>query len=79
LDFGCSLEHSWGTPAFLAANRISPLDYFALRKAYQGARCVFSESPNPLNPASHCDIAWAGALSTHAHTHHKVEAGAMVC
>jgi phage FluMu gp28-like protein len=42
-------------------------DYFALRKAYSGTKWIFSEGPNPLNPASHCDIAWAGALATHAH------------
>lgn len=41
-------------------------DYFALRKIYQGKRWVFTEARNMLNPASHCDIAWAGALSTKA-------------
>ena len=42
-------------------------DFFALRKAYTGTRWVFTEGRNTLNPASHCDIAWAGALATHAH------------
>jgi phage FluMu gp28-like protein len=42
-------------------------DYFALRKAFSGSRWVFSEGRNDLNPASHCDIAWAGALASHAH------------
>lgn len=41
-------------------------DFFALRKTYAGGRWIFTEGANPLNPASHCDIAWAGALSTHA-------------
>lgn len=41
-------------------------DYFALRKTYQGSRWLFSESANPLNSSSHCDIAWAGALSSRA-------------
>lgn len=41
-------------------------DYFAMRKIYQGKRWVFTESRNLLNPASHCDIAWAGGLSTKA-------------
>lgn len=41
-------------------------DYFALRKTFQGGRWVFSESSNPLNEHSHCDIAWAGALSSRA-------------
>jgi phage FluMu gp28-like protein len=42
-------------------------DYSALRKNYVGARWVFSEGRNLYNPASHCDIAWAGALATEAH------------
>lgn len=41
-------------------------DYFALRKIYQGKRWVFAESRNLLLPASHCDIAWAGALASKA-------------
>lgn len=41
-------------------------DYFAMRKIWQGGKWMFSESRNTLNPASHCDIAWAGALSSHA-------------
>jgi len=42
-------------------------DYFALRKNYVGQRWVFKESRNLHNTASHCDIAWAGALATEAH------------
>jgi phage FluMu gp28-like protein len=42
-------------------------DYFALRKVFQGNRWMFMEGNNANNPASHCDIAWAGALATHAH------------
>jgi phage FluMu gp28-like protein len=42
-------------------------DFFALRKSHTGTRCVFSEGRNILNPHSHCDISWAGALATHAH------------
>jgi len=54
-------------------------DYFALRKNYAGTRWVFSESPNHLNPASHCDIAWAGALATEAHNNaNRFSAGGMV-
>jgi len=41
-------------------------DFFALRKDYQGSKWVFSEGINPLNAASHCDMAWAGALATRA-------------
>ena len=41
-------------------------DYFALRKTYQGNRWRFSEGRNMLLPSSHCDIAWAGGLSSEA-------------
>ena len=43
-------------------------DYFAMRKIYQGKRWVFTEGRNLLNPASHCDIAWSGALASKADT-----------
>lgn len=42
-------------------------DYFALRKSHVGQRWVFKESRNLQNEASHCDIAWAGALASEAH------------
>ncbi|MCF7785571.1 MAG: hypothetical protein K9N47_05580 [Prosthecobacter sp.] len=41
-------------------------DFFALRKNFQGKRWTFGESANPLNEHSHCDIAWAAALSSEA-------------
>ena len=41
-------------------------DYFALRKSYAGKRWIFTEGRNSLNPASNCDIAWAGALASKA-------------
>ena len=53
-------------------------DYFALRKTHNGGRWAFSEGRNSLNAASHCDIAWAGALATHAHTHSCCTIGAAV-
>ncbi len=53
-------------------------DYFALRKAHNGSKWAFSEGHNTLNPASHCDIAWAGALATHAHTENRCTVGAEV-
>jgi phage FluMu gp28-like protein len=46
-------------------------DFFALRKMHTGTRWNFSEGKNLLNPASHCDLAWAGALSTFAHMENK--------
>jgi len=41
-------------------------DFFALRKLVSNGKWRFSEGTNQLNPHSHCDIAWAGALSTKA-------------
>jgi phage FluMu gp28-like protein len=41
-------------------------DYFALRKIFNGNKWNFTEGKNSLNPASHCDIAWAGALASAA-------------
>jgi len=53
-------------------------DYLALRKTFVGSKWVFSEGRNSYNPASHCDIAWAGALATHAHTERRCGVGAAV-
>ena len=53
-------------------------DFFALRKSFEGTRWVFSEGRNTLNPVSHCDIAWAGALATHAYIERKTSVGAAV-
>ena len=53
-------------------------DFFALRKTHNGVRWAFSEGRNSLNPASHCDIAWAAALATHAHTERKCTVGAAI-
>lgn len=47
-------------------------DYFALRKIFHGKRWVFTEGRNTLNPVSHCDIAWAGALATKANEQQEV-------
>lgn len=41
-------------------------DFFALRKNYGSGKWIFTASRNNLNPASHGDIAWAGALASHA-------------
>ena len=41
-------------------------DYFALRKCCRQGRWHFLESANPLNAASHGDLAWAGALASRA-------------
>ena len=41
-------------------------DYFSLRKIYSGKAWKFVEGKNQLNSASHCDMAWAGALASKA-------------
>lgn len=67
-DMGFSLMNQLAT-----AEKIMPKnepdiaqDFFGLRKIYSGKRWTFTESRNLLNPASHCDIAWAGALASKA-------------
>jgi hypothetical protein len=39
----------------------------AIQKRHLNGRWTFHEGRNPLNPASHCDIAWAAALAGRAH------------
>jgi phage FluMu gp28-like protein len=43
-------------------------DFFALRKIHNGTRWLFTEGRNNSNLNSHCDIAWAAALATLAHS-----------
>ncbi|HEV2208712.1 MAG TPA: hypothetical protein VG167_08040, partial [Verrucomicrobiae bacterium] len=50
-------------------------DFFAITKFHTGTRWAFSEGRNSLNPSSHCDIAWAAALATHAHTERRAVLG----
>lgn len=54
-------------------------DFYALRKLWAGGRWVFSEGRNVLNSASHCDIAWAGALSSHADLQNTANYSAILC
>lgn len=49
-----------------AEDKMISADYFALRKTFSAGKWRFGESTNPLNAHSHCDIAWAGALSSRA-------------
>jgi phage FluMu gp28-like protein len=67
-DLGLTLMNQLSVEAkrFPREPRDIAADYFALRKTFNGHRWLFSEGRNPCNPASHCDIAWAGALSSHA-------------
>ncbi len=53
-------------------------DYFGLRKIHTGTKWAFCERRNTSNPASHCDIAWAGALASYAHAQRKNCCGAAV-
>jgi phage FluMu gp28-like protein len=79
-DLGFSLMNQLSTvqKRFPRNQQDIAADYFALRKSYAGTRWVFSEGPNNANPLSHCDIAWAGALASHAHTTKAWSVGAMV-
>lgn len=53
-------------------------DFYSLRKIWSGGRWVFGEGRNTLNPASHCDIAWAGALASHADAINQAEVAAFL-
>src|SRR5262249_31647769 len=79
-DLGFALVNQLATAQkrFPKSEQDIAADFFALRNHSQGTRWSFSEGPNHLNPASHCDIAWAGALATHAHTERKATVGAAV-
>jgi phage FluMu gp28-like protein len=79
-DLGFALMNQLSTAQkrFPRSEQDIAADYFALRKAFAGAKWAFSEGRNTLNTASHCDITWAGALATHAHTERKAGAGAAV-
>jgi phage FluMu gp28-like protein len=79
-DLGFSLMNQLhvAEKRFPRAHQDIAADFFALRKVYTGTRWVFNEGRNTLNPASHCDIAWAGALATYAHTQRKSSAGGCV-
>jgi hypothetical protein len=54
-------------------------DYFALRRIHTGTKWAFSEGKNSLNPASHCDIAWAGALATRIWKNDECKIGRWIC
>jgi phage FluMu gp28-like protein len=77
LGFALMNQLSVGEKRFPRSEQDIAADYFALRKAHLGNKWVFSESHNTYNPASHCDIAWAGALSSHAHSLRKSQAWAL--
>src|SRR5207237_10321139 len=78
LGFGLMNQLSVAQKRFPKSEQDIAADYFALRKSYTGAKWVFSEGRNLYNPASHCDIAWAGALATAAHQNRRPSVGASV-
>jgi phage FluMu gp28-like protein len=82
-DMGHALMNQLST-----AEKILPLasehddiaqDFFSMRKIYSGGRWHFTEGRNNLNPASHCDMAWAGALSSHADTSGENKIEVILC
>jgi phage FluMu gp28-like protein len=62
---------------FPRSHRDVASDFFALRKHYTGAKWLFTEGTNPLNAASHCDIAWAGGLASKANRVYRDVGGAV--
>ncbi len=79
-DIGFALMNQLATAQkrFPKSEQDVAADYFALRKSFSSNRWAFSESQNKLNPASHCDIAWAGGLATMAHNEYNFTARAVV-
>ena len=67
-DLGFTLMNqlSLGEKIFPKSEPDVAQDFFSLRKIFSGKTWKFTEGRNQLNPASHCDLAWAGALATKA-------------
>lgn len=75
LGFALMNQLSNGEKRFPRSEADVASDFFALRKFHTGTRWTFSEGRNTLNPASHCDIAWAAALASHVHTQRRATIG----
>jgi phage FluMu gp28-like protein len=78
LGFALMNQLSVAEKRFPRSDQDIAADFFAVRKFYTGTRWTFSEGRNSFNPASHCDIAWAAALATYAHTQRKSGIGVAV-
>jgi phage FluMu gp28-like protein len=78
LGFALMNQLSVAQKRFPRSDQDIAADFFALRKTFNGSKWAFSEGRNPLNAASHCDMAWAAALATHADTSRRCQAGATV-
>ena len=50
-------------PALAGETKYVATDLYAVQKDDTGANLVIEETPNPLLPDSHCDIAYSGGLS----------------
>ncbi|HSU56879.1 MAG TPA: hypothetical protein VLT36_22660, partial [Candidatus Dormibacteraeota bacterium] len=79
LGFALMNQLSVSEKRFPRAHADIAADFFALRKVHTGTRWTFNEGRNSLNPASHCDIAWAGALASFAHAENKGAGGLVAC
>jgi phage FluMu gp28-like protein len=78
LGFALMNQLSVAQKRFPRAEQDIAADYFALRKVFAAGKWTFSEVKNSLNPASHCDLAWAGALASYAHAQGKSRVWAAV-
>jgi phage FluMu gp28-like protein len=79
LGFALMNQLSSGEKRFPRSEPDIAADFFALRKFHTGTRWTFTEGRNTLNPASHCDIAWAAALASYAHTNQPPQVWALAC
>jgi phage FluMu gp28-like protein len=79
-DLGFALMNQLATSQkrFPRSEQDIAADFFALRKFYTGTRWTFTEGRNTFNASSHCDIAWAGALASHAHLENPPSVGAAI-
>jgi phage FluMu gp28-like protein len=64
LGFALMNQLSVAEKRFPRSDQDIAADFFALRKVFASTRWIFTESPNTFNTASHCDIAWAAAISS---------------
>ena len=66
LGFALMNQLSAAEKIFPASEPDVAQDFFSLRKIFAGKTWKFTEGRNLRNLASHCDIAWAGALASKA-------------
>jgi len=59
-------EFEISNKGFQGVNSDIGMDIFSLQKTTANNNLVFTATQNPLNAASHCDMAWSAALCAHA-------------